>query len=125
MRPNAPLGYQSALSIASPVILENDPQAPATAVSDAVMGWVYAQAFRVLEGSRDANGALLSASVVWPDSVTGSFTATTVSTDFPGAVDAYTVTRVQNGITQNYTQPAVTRDPVTGAVTAQPAIIIS
>jgi hypothetical protein len=75
---------------------------------------------------RDSNGAALSAGVVWPDGQTGTYTATTVSTLFPGAVDAYTVTYVPvSGPTLTYTQPTVTRDASTGAVVTRPAITVA
>lgn len=74
--------------------------------------------------TRDANGAATSASVVWPDGATGTYTATTVSTAFPGAVDAYTITHVLGGVTKTYTQPTVTRDSSLGAVTVRPTITV-
>lgn len=74
--------------------------------------------------TRDANGAATSAPVVWPDGTPGTYTATTVSTAFPGAVDAYTVT-YGSPVTKTYTQPAVTRDASTGAVTNRPAITVA
>lgn len=74
--------------------------------------------------TRDANGAATSATVTWPDATTGTYTATTVSTAFPGAVDAYTIT-YGSPVTRTYTQPAVTRDAATGAVTNVPAIVVS
>jgi hypothetical protein len=74
--------------------------------------------------TRDVNGAAVSANVAWPDGATGVYTATRVSTAFPGAVDAYTVTHVLNGVTTTYTQPAVTRDS-TGAVTNKPTMTVA
>lgn len=73
--------------------------------------------------TRDSNGAATSAPVVWPDGTPGTYTATTLSTAFPGAVDAYTIT-YGSPVTRTYTQPAVTRDAA-GAVTARPAIVVS
>lgn len=70
--------------------------------------------------TRDANGAATSAPVVWPDATTGIYTATTVSTAFPGAVDAYTITK--GALT--YTQAAMTRN-TDGAVTTRPAITVA
>lgn len=61
--------------------------------------------------------------MVWPDGTTGMYTATTVSSAFPGAVDAYTVTYL-GAATKTVTQAAVTRNSV-GAVTAQPALVVS
>ncbi len=73
--------------------------------------------------TRDANGALTSASVTWPDGKSGTYTADTVSTSFPGAVDGYHITH-GSPVTQTYTQPTVTRD-ATGAVTTLPAIVVT
>ncbi len=74
--------------------------------------------------TRDGNGAATSAGVVWPDGTSGTYTATTVSTAFPGAVDAYTVTYA-GGTTRTVAQPAVTRDSTTGAVTSRPAMTVA
>lgn len=73
--------------------------------------------------TRDANGAATSAPVVWPDGSPGTYTATTLSTAFPGAVDAYTIT-YGSPVTKTFTQPAVTRN-ADGAPTAVPAIVVS
>lgn len=73
--------------------------------------------------TRDTNGAATSAPVVWPDGTVGTFTADTVSSSFPGAVDAYHVT-YGSPATRTYTQPLMTRD-ANGAVTARPAVVIS
>lgn len=73
--------------------------------------------------TRDANGVATSAPVVWPDGSPGTYTATTVSTAFPGAVDAYTIT-YGSPVTRTYTQPTVTRDS-NGAVTNRPAIVVT
>jgi len=64
----------------------------------------------------DANGAVTSSPVIWPDGTTGVYTGTP-STAFPGSIDAYTIT---HGTTA-YTQPTVTRD-TNGNITNQPAI---
>lgn len=72
--------------------------------------------------TNDADGAPISASVVWPDGVTGTYSGT-ASTTFPGAVDAYTITRTGTPVL-TYTQPAVTRD-TSGYVTNRPAITVS
>ena len=71
--------------------------------------------------TRDSNGASTSAPVVWPDGSAGVYTATSVSAAFPGAVDAYTITKVTGGVTTTYTQPAVTRNS-SGAATTVPAM---
>jgi hypothetical protein len=73
--------------------------------------------------TRDANEAATSAAVTWPDGAPGTYTATTLSTAFPGAVDAYTIT-YGSPVEKTYTQPAVTRDS-SGAVTNRPAITVS
>jgi len=74
--------------------------------------------------TRDANGAATSAPVIWPDGAAGVYSATGLSATFPGAVDAYAVTYVADGVSLTVTQPAVTRD-ASGAVTVRPNITVS
>jgi len=90
----------------------------------ALSTWAYAQSFQLVSATRDVNGAITTASIVWPDGATGTFTTDTASTAFPGAIDAWHATYVLGALTKTVTQPAVTRD-ANGAVTAQPAITIS
>lgn len=73
---------------------------------------------------RDGDGAAISAGVVWPDGEVGLYTADAVSASFPGAVDAYHVTY---GVPAHhtFTQPTVTRDVTTGAVTTRPTIVVT
>ncbi len=73
--------------------------------------------------TRDANSAPTSASVVWPDGATGTYTGT-ASTSFPDRVDSYTITHVLQGTTTTYTQSAVTRNSV-GEITNRPAITVA
>jgi hypothetical protein len=76
--------------------------------------------------TRDGNGAVTAGTVIWPDGVGGAYTADTVSTVAPGAVDAYHVTYTPSGsTTKTVTQPAITRSTSTGLVTAQPALVVS
>ena len=72
----------------------------------------------------DSNGAPTSAVVKWPDGKDGTYSGTP-SVSFPGAISAYTVTRVVNGGTVTYTQPGITRDSTTGNVTNRPPIVVS
>lgn len=74
--------------------------------------------------TRDVNDAITSAPAVWPDGATGVFTATVLSTAFPGAIDAYTITHTLNAVTTTYTQSTMTRN-ANGAVTIRPAITVS
>jgi hypothetical protein len=72
--------------------------------------------------TNDANGAPISATVTWPDGSTGVYSGT-ASTNWPGAISAYTITK--NGTqTRTYKQPAVTRD-TNGSITNRPAITVS
>ena len=84
--------------------------------------WAYNQTFQLVSADRDANSAITTASIVWPDGITGTFTTDVASTAFPGAIDAWHATYVGSP-TKTITQPVVTRD-ANGAVTAQPAITI-
>jgi hypothetical protein len=87
---------------------------------NSLLSWAYANTFRLVSATRDDNGAIITASIVWPDDVTGTFTTDVASTAFPGAIDAWHAT--YGG--QTVTQLAVTRDN-NGAVIAQPAITIT
>lgn len=90
-----------------------------------LLSWTQAQAFQLVSASRDSNGAITTATVLWPDGGTGTFTTDTASTSFPGAVDAYHVTYSNGGVSKTVTQTAVTRDPSSGAVTAQPTLTVA
>lgn len=85
--------------------------------------WGLAQAFRLVSATRNSDGAITTASIVWPDGTTGTYTADTLSTSFPGATDAWRATYVGTP-SKTVTQPGVTRDS-NGAVTAQPALTIT
>lgn len=72
--------------------------------------------------TRNADGAATSASVEWPDGVTGTYSGT-ASTSFPGSIDSYTITRTGSP-TVTFTQPAVTRD-ANGYITNRPPITVA
>ena len=101
----------------------------ATRVGPQVNSWLTAWAANPVDMmvgniTYNANGAITTAGVVWPDGATGVYTATTLSTTFPGATDEYTVTYVgigaQQGVNQTVTQPLVTRDAA-GRIITRPA----
>lgn len=96
-----------------------------TAVQPPLMlaSWANAQNFQLVSAIRDANSAIVTASIVWPDGISGVFTTDVASTAFPGAIDAWHATYLGSP-TRVIAQTAVTRD-ANGAVTAQPAITIS
>ena len=73
--------------------------------------------------TNNADGAPVSAVVEWPDGVDGTYSGT-ASTEFPGSVDSYTVTRAGD-TTTTFTQPAVTRNATTGAIINRPPITVS
>jgi hypothetical protein len=87
-----------------------------------ILAWAYTQAFQAATATRDSNGAITTANIVWPDGTAGVFTTDVASTAFPGAIDAWHATYASSPA-KTITQPAVTRD-ASGAVIAQPAITI-
>lgn len=99
---------------------------PSSGIADnsTLLGWGYVQSFRLVSSTRNTDGVLLTANIVWPDGATGVFTTDTVNTTFVGAIDAWHATYIKNGVTKTMTQPTVTRD-AGGAVTAQPSIVVS
>ena len=68
--------------------------------------------------TRDANGAATGRPRDVARRTTGTYTADTVSTSFPGAVDGYHIT-YGSPVTKTYTQPTITRNS-TGAATSCP-----
>lgn len=84
--------------------------------------WANAQTFQLVSATRDANSAIITASIVWPDGITGVFTTDLASVDFPGAIDAWHATYAGTPA-KLITQASVTRDD-NGAVIVQPAITI-
>jgi hypothetical protein len=70
--------------------------------------------------TRDENGAVTTAGIIWPDGTAGTYTALVASTDFLGQIDSYKVTYG----TRTYTQPTMTRDE-NGAVTYRPEMVQS
>lgn len=84
--------------------------------------WANAQTFQLVSATRDANSAIITASIVWPDGITGVFTTDLASVEFPGAIDAWHATYAGTPA-KLITQSAVTRDE-NGAVIVQPAITI-
>lgn len=86
--------------------------------------WALTSAFQVVTATRDSNGAIITANIVWPDDIPGVFTTDVASTTFPGAIDAWHATYLLGSPGNVVTQSAVTRD-ANGAVIAQPAITIT
>ena len=85
-----------------------------------LLSWAYTQAFRVVLAVRDENSAIISADIIWPDGVTGTFTTDVASTAFPGAIDAWHANYGESIVKQ----PQIVRD-LNGAVVSQPAIEIT
>ena len=84
-----------------------------------IVGWIYSEAYRIAAANRDADGNILTASVIWPNGATGALTVTERSSS--GAINAYTITYVLGDVSRIYTQPTITRD-ANDIVTFQPAI---
>jgi hypothetical protein len=89
-----------------------------------LLQWAYASSFRLVSSTLDANGAITTASIVWPDGTAGTLTTDIASAAFPGAIDAWHATYVNGSITKTLTQAAVTRN-TSGVVTSQPTITIA
>lgn len=93
-------------------------------ITDEVLkGWAVAGAFKMTSKTPDTTypNVVASATVVWPDGSAGTFTATSINGEWE-AVDAYTITHTDSGLT--VTQSAVTRD-ANGVATTEPALSVS
>lgn len=90
-------------------------------LNTSLTAWTNAQSWTRVSVTYNGNGAVTTASVVWPDGGSGTYTADTQSSTFLGATDAFHVTYVNGAVSKTITQTAVTRD-ASGRVTAQPAL---
>jgi hypothetical protein len=88
---------------------------------ETLANWTLASAFSITSATRDSDGVITTASILWPDGSAGTFTRTAKNATFL-TIDAYTATHTDSGKTA--TQAAVTRDS-SGNVTAQPALTIT
>jgi hypothetical protein len=91
-----------------------------------IIDWALAGAYTLGSVTYDSTytAAISTASVVWPDGSTGTFTSTTINPTF-GTVDAYTISYVPPvGSSHTLTQSAVTRNS-DGLITAQPTPTVS
>ena len=88
-----------------------------------LLDWAYVQAFAITSATRNTDDVITTASIVWPDGATGTFTTDTINTTY-NAIDAWHATHILDAVTKTVTQTAVTRNS-NGAVTAQPVITIS
>ena len=88
-----------------------------------LLDWAYVQAFAITSATRNTDDVITTASIVWPDGATGTFTTDTINTTY-NSIDAWHATHILSGTTKTVTQTAVTRNS-NGAVTAQPVITIS
>jgi len=87
--------------------------------------WFLNQTLTLVSASRDSNYAVTTASIIWPDGSTGTFTTDSASTACPGAIDAYHITYVAPTGNHTVTQAAVTRNTSTCLVTFQPTPTVS
>ncbi|QSL99782.1 hypothetical protein SEA_ODAY_38 [Gordonia phage ODay] len=71
--------------------------------------------------TRNSDGVVTTAPVVWPDGTPGTYTTAAIHTT--GAVNGYTIT-YGSPVTKTFTQPTITRDS-SGAATNVPAVVVS
>lgn len=92
-----------------------------------ILSWALSSAFHLSSVTLDANQAIQTASIKWPDGATGTFTTDVASTAFPGAIDAWHATyQYGNTLMYTVTQPQITRSAAPmGAIAEQPDIIIA
>ena len=83
--------------------------------------WAEGGAYEATSVTRNSDGVATEATVKWPDGSAGTFTATTIDSEW-NAVNAYTISHTDSGKT--VTQAAVTRNS-DGAVTTKPALTVA
>lgn len=110
--------------------LTGNPLAPVQAVASGsiitstqqLISWVSGENYEALTINRDSDSAITTATIKWPDGVTGTFATTLKNPSFL-VPDSYTIT-YSGSPTRTITQAAVTRD-VNGAVTVKPALTVA
>ena len=93
----------------------------AGAEDQALKEWAQGKDYELLVITRDSEGRITSSTVKWPDSSTGTFTATDYNATHE-VYDGYTITHTDSGKT--VTQAAVTRN-AEGATTNKPALTVA
>lgn len=83
--------------------------------------WTEGEAYEATSTTFDSDGVVTTATVKWPDGSAGTFTTTTKNSTWL-AVDAYTISHSDNGVT--VTQASVTRNS-DGAITSKPALAVA
>ena len=94
---------------------------PLTPIQQELLEWTVAESFFLSSATRNANGAVVTANVIWPDGQLGVLTTDAFASGTAlGAIVAYHITYIPTtGPTVTITQAAVTRDS-TGGVVVQP-----
>lgn len=98
------------------LVIDNEPNTQ-------LKSWAYVQSFSIVSATRNAKNVITTASILWPNGATGTFTADTINARY-NTIDAWHATHTINDVTKTVTQTAVTRNSK-GAVTEQPTITIS
>lgn len=82
---------------------------------------VSSEGYETTVVNRDSDGVVTTATVVWMDGTSGTFTTTSKNTNFL-TIDAFTITHTASGKT--ITQSTVTRN-ASGAITLKPTLTVT
>lgn len=96
----------------------------AAASDHVIKGWAQAKAWRLVSATYNGSQGLDTASIIWPDGATGTYTTDTFNGTDASLVDAWHATYSAGSVNKTATQTAVTRNG-SGSITAQPAITIA
>ena len=86
-----------------------------------ILEWTASGAYQVTNSIVDSDGVIITAGVLWPDGLSGTFTTKAKDTNWL-CVNAYTVTRSDGTIV---TQSALSRNSSSGAATNIPPLILT
>lgn len=88
-----------------------------------LIAWAESGAYQLATITYDGTytSVVSTATVLWPDGSAGTFTTTTINTTWQ-AIDAYTISHTDSGLT--VTQTAVTRN-VDGEITTKPYLTVA
>lgn len=88
---------------------------------DELIKWTAGKNYELINITRDAEGRVTSASAIWPDGSTGTYTATNYNATHE-VYDGYTISHTDSGKT--VTQAAVTRNSE-GAIITKPQLTVA
>lgn len=115
---------KEAIEQAGGLVAEPDDHSATVSEDSVILGWAYSNAFALVSATRDADGAITTATIQWPSGATGVYTTDTKDATNKFLANAWHATYVDGATTKTVTQALMTRD-AQGRILTQPPITIA